>query len=88
MRLEYLYEEDVKLADLIPKNLASRGSDNINASFGVSSERGGWRAMIWGRNLTDHKSLISAFPTTAAPGSYSGYPTAPRTYGITVRKNF
>jgi iron complex outermembrane receptor protein len=88
MRLEYLHEEDVKLADLIPKNLASRGSDNINASFGVSSERGGWSAMIWGRNLTDHKSLISAFPTTAAPGSYSGYPTAPRTYGITVRKNF
>ena len=88
MRLEYLHEEDVKLADLIPENLASRGTDNINASFGVSSERGGWSAMIWGRNLTDHKSLISAFPTTAAPGSYSGYPTAPRTYGITVRKDF
>ena len=44
--------------------------------------------MLWGRNLTDHQSLLSAFPTTAAPGSYGGYPNAPKTLGITTRASF
>ena len=87
-RLEYLHEKDVKLADLIPASIAMRGSDNLNASLGFSSETGGWDAMIWGRNLTDHESLISAFPTTGQPGSFSGYPNPPRTYGLTLRKHF
>ena len=87
-RLEYLHEKDVKLADLIPASIAMRGSDNLNASLGFSSETGGWDAMIWGRNLTDHESLISAFPTPAQPDSFSGYPNPPRTYGLTLRKKF
>ena len=87
-RVEYVHEKDVNIADLIPISLASRGTDNVNASLGFSSDNGGWDAMIWGRNLTDHESLISAFPTTASPGSFSGYPNAPRTYGLTLRKNF
>ena len=87
-RVEYVHEKDVNIADLIPFSLASRGTDNLNASLGFNSKNGGWDAMVWGRNLTDHKSLISAFPTTASPGSFSGYPNAPRTYGLTLRKNF
>ena len=87
-RVEYLHEDDVKLADLIPFSIANRGSDNLNASLGFSSVNGGWDAMIWGRNLTDHETLISAFPTTGQPGSFSGYPNAPRTYGFTLRKKF
>ena len=87
-RVEYVHEKDINIADLIPFSLASRGTDNLNASLGFSSANGGWDAMLWGRNLTDHESLISAFPTTASPGSFSGYPNAPRTYGLTVRKNF
>jgi len=87
-RLEYVYDDDIAIVDLIPRSLASRGSNNVNDSVGVSSEQRGWDAMIWGRNLTDHQSLISAFPTTASSGSFSGYPNAPRTFGLTVRKNF
>jgi len=87
-RVEYVHEKDVNIADLIPMSLASRGTDNLNASLGFSSDNGGWDAMLWGRNLTDHETLISAFPTTAQPGSFSGYPNAPRTYGMTLRKNF
>ena len=87
-RLEYLHEKDVKLADNIGASIAQRGSDNLNASLGFGSETGGWDAMIWGRNLTDHESLISAFPTPGQPGSFSGYPNPPRTYGLTLRKHF
>ena len=87
-RAEYVYESDVALVDNVPESLASRGSKNVNLSLGLDHGASGLSAMLWARNLTDHESLISAFPTTAAPGSFSAYPNAPRTYGLTLRKNF
>lgn len=88
LRVEYVYEGDVQLVDNVPASLASRSSKNINMSLGLNHEPSGIEVMLWGRNLTDHESLISAFPTTAAPGSFSAYPTPPRTYGLTLRANF
>ncbi len=40
---------------------------------------------IWGRNLLDHRTLGTVFDSPAQPGSVSGYPNDPRTYGITGR---
>ena len=88
LRLEYVYETEVPLVDNVPVELASRSSKNVNLSLGLNHEPSGLELMLWGRNLTDHESLISAFPTTAAPGSFSGYPNPPRTYGLTLRGNF
>ena len=88
MRAEYVFESDVALVDNVPASLASRSSKNINLSLGLNHDESGLEAMFWARNITDHESLISAFPTTAAPGSFSAYPNAPRTYGLTLRKNF
>ena len=88
LRVEYVYETDVPLVDNVPVSLASRGSKNFNMSLGLNHEPSGVEVMLWGRNLTDHETLISAFPTTAAPGSFSGYPNPPRTYGMTLRANF
>jgi outer membrane receptor protein involved in Fe transport len=58
----------------------------INASAGFS--RDGWDFMVWGRNLNDDEYIIQTFPSVAQQFSVSGYPNQPRTYGITVRKNF
>jgi outer membrane receptor protein involved in Fe transport len=58
----------------------------INASAGFS--RDGWDFMVWGRNLNDDDYIIQTFPSVAQQFSVSGYPNQPRTYGITVRKNF
>jgi iron complex outermembrane receptor protein len=88
LRLEYVYENDVPLVDNVPVTLASRGSKNVNLSLGFNHEPSGLELMLWGRNLTNYESLISAFPTTAQPGSFSGYPNPPRTYGLTLRGNF
>ena len=88
LRAEYVYETDVALVDNVPVSLASRSSKNVNLSLGLNHDASGLEAMFWARNITDHESLISAFPTTAAPDSFSGYPNAPRTYGLTLRKNF
>lgn len=67
---------------------ATRSTKNVNMSIGLTDETSGVEVMFWGRNLTNHKSLLSAFPTTAAPGSFGGYPNMPRSIGITTRVNF
>ena len=67
---------------------ATRSTRNFNMSMGFTHNPTGIELMFWGRNLTNHESLLSAFPTTAAPGSYGGYPTAPKTYGLTARATF
>lgn len=88
VRLKYVYEDDIQVVDNVAKEVASRGTQMFNASVGIGGVDDSWSLMLWGRNLTDHESLISAFPTTASPGSYSGYPNQPRTYGITLRTEF
>ncbi|MGB8326538.1 MAG: TonB-dependent receptor [Steroidobacteraceae bacterium] len=86
MRADFDHESNVRVIENVPENVASREVNTLNASAGVS--RGGWDLSLWGRNLTDNDYLISAFPSVAQFGSYSGYPSQPRTFGVTVRKSF
>jgi len=104
MRIEYVYESETAVVENVPGvnevmdgpigpipvgNIpAVRSSKNVNMSMGFNHNPSGIELMLWGRNLTDHQSLLSAFPTTAAPGSFGGYPTPPKTYGITARAKF
>jgi len=91
LRAEYIYESDVQVVDNIPEDVASREVNMVNASAGIGWDNG-FEIMIWGRNLTEDDQLLSAFPTTVqnfpSPGSTSGYPNQPRTYGITLRASF
>jgi len=87
VRAEYIYEDEVQVNENVPTSVASREVSTINASLGISWQNG-FEALLWGRNLTDDEYLQSSFPSVAQPGSYSGYPNQPRTYGITLRKYF
>lgn len=86
-RAEYLYESDVQIVDNVPASIASREVNVFNASLGLANNKGG-EITFWVRNLTDDDYFLSAFPTTAATGSFSGYLNAPRTFGITLRHRF
>jgi outer membrane receptor protein involved in Fe transport len=102
LRLEYVYESEVAVVDNVPAvrspfadipgiadNIpAVRSTKNFNMSIGFNHAPSGVEVMLWGRNLTNHQSLLSAFPTAAAPGSFGGYPNVPRTYGLTARAAF
>jgi iron complex outermembrane receptor protein len=102
LRLEYVYESEVAVVDNVPAvrspfadvpgiadNIpAVRSTKNLNMSIGFNHAPSGVEVMFWGRNLTNHQSLLSAFPTAAAPGSFGGYPNVPRTYGLTARAAF
>ncbi len=87
VRAEYIYEDEIQVIDNVPEDVASREVSTVNASFGLAWENG-FEALLWGRNLTDDEYLVSAFPSVAQNGSYSGYPNRPRSYGVTVRKFF
>lgn len=89
-RADYQYEDETQILDdpVATAALATRGSDTreiglLNASIGIS--KGPYELFLWGRNLTEDEYLVSAFPSVAQPGSFSGYPNQPRTYGVTFR---
>jgi iron complex outermembrane recepter protein len=45
-------------------------------------------AMLWIRNVADESYYGTVFDTPLQDGKLSAYPREPRTYGLTVRKNF
>lgn len=87
VRGEYIFEDEIQIVDNVSKDVASREVNLVNASAGIEWDNG-FEVMIWGRNLTDDDFLLSAFPAVAQAGSFSGYPNAPRSYGITLRARF
>ncbi|HCR93923.1 MAG TPA: TonB-dependent receptor, partial [Oceanicaulis sp.] len=85
-RADYQYESEVKLLNNLPDDI-TRSVNTINASFGVNLDNG-LEALLWARNLNEDEYYTSGFPTTLQAGSFSAYPNQPRTYGITLRKQF
>lgn len=93
LRADWQYESNTDFFD-DPANQAllesvgySREVNLVNASLGFVSENG-LGVTLWSRNLFDDQRITTAFPSVAQAGSLSGYPSQPRTYGVTVRKSF
>lgn len=87
VRAEYVFEDEVQVVENVPANIASREVSTINASVGLNWDNG-FEAILWGRNINDDEYLQSAFPSVAQQGSFSGYPSIPSTFGLTLRMNF
>jgi len=86
VRADHLYESNVQVTENISTAIANRSVSTINASIGMNISD--WEVLVWGRNLNNDNYLLSAFPSVAQTGSFSGYTNQPRTYGITLRKSF
>ena len=67
--------------------LGVAGVSTINASIGIEAP---YKLSVtaWVRNLTNDRYLLQAFPGVFQPGSFSGYPNPPRTWGVTIHKGF
>jgi iron complex outermembrane recepter protein len=61
--------------------------ETLNASITFVPIKG-LELTVFGRNLTEPKFNPVIFPSVAQPGSLSGYPSPPRTYGVTGRFKF
>ena len=96
VRADYQYESEVDIQDGGASNptyapLAAVGAESremnvVNAAAGIDIN--GWELGFWGRNLFNDEYLITNFPSVAQAGSFNGYPSQPRTFGMTLRKNF
>jgi len=98
VRADYDYESNTLVSQheqattvcttTIPTNTFDtyRKVSSVNMSVGFSLDT--WDVLVYGRNLTDDDYIIQTFPSVAQTFSVSGYPNQPRTYGLTIRKNF
>jgi iron complex outermembrane receptor protein len=69
----------------------NRVQDSFNVSNARFSLRGAddlWSFDIWARNLFDTDYYRRVIPATFQAGSYSAFLGDPRTYGVTLRRNF
>jgi len=61
--------------------------NDVNASLTYAMANG-LDISIWGRNLLNDRTILQIFDSPAQPGSISGYPNQPRTYGVSARFSF
>ncbi len=88
-RVEYLFESSVPISNVTAAGPLAfeREVNQLNANIAYRHENG-FSVNLWGRNLTDDDGLITAFTSVAQVGSFQGYVVQPRTYGISIRKDF
>ena len=97
-RVDYYHESDTQLLEGVPgfgtfeqqRAIArnyTREVNQVNASLTFAMENG-FEVTGYVRNLGDEQYLTQIFPSTAQAGSISGYPSQPRTYGVTARVRF
>ncbi|APW72283.1 MULTISPECIES: TonB-dependent receptor [Sphingopyxis] len=91
--VDYQYESPTQIVDglaALPASVAQnlkREVNQLNASFTVALTNG-LELGVWARNLTNARYLTTIFNAVAQSGSVSGYPSQPRTYGVTARFKF
>ena len=79
---------DYSSAFVIAQGLSFKADpETLNASITFVPVKG-FELTVFGRNLTEPKFNPVIFPSVAQPGSLSGYPSPPRTYGVTGRFKF
>jgi len=65
----------------------NRSQNLVNVSAGLEFENG-LGVQFWGRNIFGDDYFTTLFPGVAQFGVVNGYPSAPATYGVNVRKEF
>ena len=86
IRGDFQFEDEVRVVENVPASV-TRDTQILNGSFGFTFDES-LDIRFWGRNLTNHETFTSAFPGVVQAGSFNAYPNQPRTYGVSVRKNF
>jgi outer membrane receptor protein involved in Fe transport len=74
-------------AALAAANEFKQDINDVNASLTYAMANG-LELTVWGRNLLNDRTILQIFDSPAQPGSISGYPNQPRTYGVAARFRF
>ncbi|MCJ2187818.1 TonB-dependent receptor [Novosphingobium beihaiensis] len=85
------YDASGNIADVSAALAAARefkqDINDVNASLTYAMANG-IELSVWGRNLLNDRTILQIFDSPAQPGSISGYPNQPRTYGVAARYRF
>ena len=98
LRGDWHYEAPFKLVEGLPGFVGISGvagaqqvardfrqePSQISASVSYAMANG-LEFTVWGRNLTNNRTILQIFDSVAQSGSISGYPSEPRTWGGSVR---
>jgi len=87
MNVDYHNESNTTINDNPAYRLYKREVNDLSASTTLRLDNG-LQLSLWGRNLTYAKYISVIFPSVVQSGSISGYPSAPRTYGASVKYKF
>ena len=91
-RLDFFHENETQITDGLEGSRAAavpytREVNLLNGGIAYSMASG-WELTAWGRNLTDERFLTAIFAGVAQSGTVSGYPSLPRTYGVSAKYVF
>lgn len=84
---DYYHQAQVAINNNPAFRLYQREVNDLNASVTLRLNNG-LQFSVWGRNLTDARFLQTIFPSVVQAGSISGYPSQPRTYGVSAKYKF
>ncbi|PHR94049.1 MAG: TonB-dependent receptor [Robiginitomaculum sp.] len=84
LRGDYQHEGKVKISSL---QAATRTVNIFNGAIGLETESG-FGVQFWARNIFNNEHFIQVFPGVIQVGTVNGYPNPPRTYGVSLRKEF
>jgi len=88
VRLEYSYgSEQTTDGDNDPLTL-SESYEIVNARIGFNFDNINSSLTLWGRNITDERWYYGSFDIPFSYDKVMSYPSEPRTFGLTFRKNF
>ncbi|WP_246448256.1 TonB-dependent receptor [Novosphingobium flavum] len=75
-------------ADAIAASTSRKQEINLlNASLTYAMANG-IEVAVWGRNVLNNRTILQIFDSPVQVGSISGYPSEPRTYGVSARYRF
>jgi outer membrane receptor protein involved in Fe transport len=87
LNTDYHFESKTVMNDDPAAAIYKREVKDLGAAVTLRLDSG-LQFSLWGRNLTDAQYLTVIFPSVVQSGSISGYPSAPRTYGASVKYKF
>lgn len=88
LRAEYShYSEKFTDGDMDPFTLSDDMS-LLNVRMGIDIDSWDSRLTIWGRNITDVRAFHGSFDQPLGAGRMNSYPMEPRTYGLSITKNW
>lgn len=87
LNADFHHESNTTINDNPAYRLYKREVNDLSASTTLRLDNG-LQLSLWGRNLTNAKYIAVIFPSVVQSGSVSGYPSAPRTFGVSAKYKF